>query len=48
MGWARADFSVDAAMISTGVSVAIGLVFGIHPARQAATLEPIAALRTRE
>ena len=48
MGWARADFSVDAAMISTGVSVAIGLVFGIHPARQAAALEPIAALRTRE
>lgn len=48
MAWARADFSADAAMFSTGVSVAIGLVFGIHPARQAAALEPITALRTRE
>ncbi len=48
MGWARADFSTDAAMLSTGVSVAIGLVFGIHPARRAAALEPITALRTRE
>ena len=48
LGWASARFSVDAALISTGISVAIGLVFGIHPARRAAALEPITALRTRE
>jgi len=47
MAWARADFSVDAAMVSTGVSVAIGLVFGIYPARPAAGREPITALRSR-
>ena len=48
IGWAPAIFNMDAAMISSGVSVAIGLVFGIYPARRAAAQEPVAALCTRE
>ncbi len=42
----KPEASLAAILLSVGVSSSIGLFFGIVPARQAAKLDPIAALRT--
>ena len=38
-------FPISAALMGIGVSVVIGLIFGIYPARQASRKSPIEALR---
>lgn len=43
-GW-RTIVSISAIFLSFGVSAAVGIIFGIYPARQAAKLDPIVSLR---
>jgi putative ABC transport system permease protein len=44
LGYAQAIVSWRAVVISLGISVVVGVVFGIYPAMRAAKLEPIEAL----
>ena len=44
LGW-PIDISVEAVLVAVASSVAVGMFFGFYPARRAARLDPIAALR---
>jgi putative ABC transport system permease protein len=43
-GW-RTELSLNAVVLAVGFSAAIGIFFGFYPARKAASLQPIEALR---
>ena len=43
-GW-RTELSLDAILLAVGFAAGIGVFFGLYPARKAARLEPVEALR---
>jgi len=45
MGGTRAAVTTDSVVMALGVSVAVGLFFGLYPASRAARLNPIDSLR---
>jgi putative ABC transport system permease protein len=44
MGWTRV-ISPEGAILSASFGIAVGVVFGLLPARRAAQLDPVEALR---